>query len=461
MERVSRGLLAADLPGCEARAEQCYANIFCTDCIWKELVANTGCGDGCAYCDNTEGLCVGRAAAMSNVKGWTTSGEFVVTTYSITLSASLAPYDSVLGFFAFEWDPTGFYHTCNAYFLGSECLCQLRYCDAEQTETAYYVDCSAIDGGAVVDYCNPLTVEDWSSDLSLMEKMMLVPPRVCSVDPSDESLGTIPTASNNVPAPVAAPVAAPIAAPTNSPWLCFSGSTVVQVKDKGAIAMDALKIGDFVAAGSGSFSKVYSFGHHAPNATTPFLEIVAGTTALEITADHMLYVHASSDEEPSLLPAGSVQVGDLLTTMNGGVARVQSIRHIQRQGAFAPFTESGNIVVSGALASNYVSLRIFQDYLAFNSQHALVHTAHAPYRVYCSLLGCENEAYDEATGLSAAVSIWIPVLHVIDLVLCNLATLVAAAVGYYSWKHQQNKHNALGLSLSKKNKNDGEVEDHT
>ena len=52
-----------------------------------------------------------------------------------------------------------------------------------------------------------------------------------------------------------------------------------------------------------------------------------------------------------------VGVGDKLLMGAGGVIKVTKIATVNRQGAFAPFTESGTIVVSDILASSYVSLQ--------------------------------------------------------------------------------------------------------
>lgn len=79
---------------------------------------------------------------------------------------------------------------------------------------------------------------------------------------------------------------------TKSP--CFSGSAEVNVQGKGATCMDALTIGDSILTGSGTYSKVYSFGHFGP---------------LEVSNDHLMYVYTKAMKK-IIVPAQDIQVGD-------------------------------------------------------------------------------------------------------------------------------------------------------
>lgn len=195
---------------------------------------------------------------------------------------------------------------------------------------------------------------------------------------------------------------------------CFSDRMSVTTQTRGIVRMDELKIGDLVLAMDGSYTTVYSFGHLERDGMAEFLQIkMEGTnfSPLEVTTDHMVFV-----DKVGLLPAGHVKPGDRLVTSmkdaSSQAATVLSVSKVQRRGMYAPFTTSGDIVVNGIAASNYIALPpVFQGHLSFGEQHWLQHSAYTPYRVLCGLKGCTEETRNEATGLSYAVMIWLPLLH--------------------------------------------------
>jgi len=229
---------------------------------------------------------------------------------------------------------------------------------------------------------------------------------------------------------------------------CFSDRMEVQVEGGAGTTtkrMDQLKIGDKVLTTEGSYAKVYSFAHMERNAKTEFLQIHSSTieAPLEITPSHMLYVSKTAHAPATVVPAGAVQVGDYLrAAATAEPAPVTAIRTVVRQGAYAPLTESGTIVVQGVVASNYVALpKVFQEHLSFGVQHKMEHVAMSPYRLHCSMKagGCEDEMYNEKTGYSNAVMMLLPLLAWSEWMLLhgsskNMATLVAAVLGYYVWK---------------------------
>ena len=77
--------------------------------------------------------------------------------------------------------------------------------------------------------------------------------------------------------------------------------------------------------------------------------------------------------------------------------------------------------------------------MSFESQHWLQHLAYLPYRLYCGTAGCQNETYHGETGLSGAVTMWFPLLHLVEASLSWSwsAHGVAAALIYLVWKQQQ------------------------
>jgi len=191
---------------------------------------------------------------------------------------------------------------------------------------------------------------------------------------------------------------------------CFSGRSMVEVEGHGAVPMDTLKVGDHVRVRNGSYSRVHSFGHYQPNAKGEFLQILtAGTRTsgkpLEITADHLLYVHNVMNKREEVVPAGEIKIGDYLVT-DGGTAEVVAIHKTQTAGLYSPLTATGEIAVGGVLASNYVSRSWLESRVSGNALHLLQHGAATSHRIFCEWFGCQQETYDEVTGFSPLVAFW-------------------------------------------------------
>jgi len=314
----------------------------------------------------------------------------------------------------------------------------------ENDWNGYYEGYSNIAQGARTLYVNVLAPYG-SNDLRFQCRTL---PCEYETEPPTPAPATSVPSSAPTAAPTSDPTTAPSIAPTDaSVEFCFSGRTEVQVEGKGTKRMDALQIGDNVKTADGTFSKVYSFGHYDPLGATVFFQIwTAGMRKpLEITADHMLYVFSNeSDKKAKILPAVALKVGDFLAAPKGSsiaAVKITSIATVQRQGLYAPFTASGDIVVNGVVTSNYISFpSAFQGFLSFEQQHWLQHMAFAPYHLYCGDAGCKDETYDETTGLSKAVMIWLPLFHFLEHVLPWMTHFVAVVLGlgyYVVWKQQQ------------------------
>jgi hypothetical protein len=107
------------------------------------------------------------------------------------------------------------------------------------------------------------------------------------------------------------------------------------------------------------------------------------------------------------VPASMVAVGNTLLLNDGSGTRVTRIGTVTRVGAYAPFTESGTIAVSGVLASSYISLQENSEALIFGgikvvSMQWAAHTFLAPHRMICRLSGCNKESYTD-DGISTWV----------------------------------------------------------
>jgi len=162
--------------------------------------------------------------------------------------------------------------------------------------------------------------------------------------------------------------------------------------------MDSLSVGDSVRVSDGKFGTIYSFGHYDDEIPAEFLQIkTSAKSTLEISAEHMVFVKQESSTKA--IPASSVKTGDVLVTSENETT-VSKIKTVVRNGAYAPFTDSGDIVVSDVLSSNYISMMPEEDVFMGVDMQWIAHTFKAPHRFVCSLnfAICENETY--TNGLS-------------------------------------------------------------
>jgi hypothetical protein len=187
--------------------------------------------------------------------------------------------------------------------------------------------------------------------------------------------------------------------------LCFSGRSLVDVQGQGTVPMDRLQIGDYVRVRNGSYSRVHSFGHYQPKAKGNFLQILTTDAGkpIEITAEHMIYVINTANKREEVVPAGEVKIGDCLVA-DGGPTKVIAINKVRAVGLCSPLTTTGDIVVNGVLASNYVTRSWLPSRVPGGTLHLLQHGAAASHRMICEWFGCPPETYDEVTGFSPLVS---------------------------------------------------------
>lgn len=158
--------------------------------------------------------------------------------------------------------------------------------------------------------------------------------------------------------PAPTPVSTPAPTPAPTPGICFSGDATVQVKTHGAQALRDVQLGDEILVailpdGTKQYEPVYSFGHKNAIVIADYLAIATKGNTLEISARHMMQV-----EDKRFLPASMLKVGDKVMTATGDLVSIQSISQVKRQGAYAPFTASGKVIVNNLVASNYIA---YQD----------------------------------------------------------------------------------------------------
>jgi hypothetical protein len=179
----------------------------------------------------------------------------------------------------------------------------------------------------------------------------------------------------------------------------------VIVKEKGAMRLRDVQIGDMVMVGSGLYEAIYSFGHRSPNSVNMLLEIVTSALSpLQVSKDHMIFRY------PHLaVPASMLREGDTIIDGNERSVLITSIKTVVADsGVFAPFTPCGKILVNGLLASSFIA---FGDTAFLTlvggiqfSYQWIAHSFEFPHRISCHHMAfCPNEIYTDS-GISTWVA---------------------------------------------------------
>lgn len=241
------------------------------------------------------------------------------------------------------------------------------------------------------------------------------------------------------------------------------------------VRLNELKIGDLVQNEFGSYEKVYSFSHKDSSQKGNYLQILADgmVKPIEISPKHMLYVQNNDQKTKGIVSAANVKVGDKVILKDETPSEVKSIHKVVREGAYAPLTPSGKIVVDDVVASNYVEHDALKQYVSAEAQHSMQHGAFAGYRLYCLEFGCANETYDEEYGHSKGIVMWLYLLQWLEqqqtYVLFAFAYLIAplhkllllleavgpssllvAGIGYFLYKKHGDKTSKIKEAVKAK-----------
>lgn len=164
---------------------------------------------------------------------------------------------------------------------------------------------------------------------------------------------------------------------------CFPETALVRLEGGRTKTMKNLRIGDKVAGmdstGRIVYSKVVTFLDIKRSRPTAFISIGTKNPAAEvaITESHLIYQLNKHSLRETALFARDLKVGDFVYVGNNGstfekftAGRVVDIKRSQSNGAYAPLTETGNIVVDNILCSCYAVI----------SDPHLAHWSFAPLR---------------------------------------------------------------------------------
>lgn len=243
------------------------------------------------------------------------------------------------------------------------------------------------------------------------------PPTSSPVDITRAPVTAAPiTAAPNTMNPM---TSAPSAPPKK---ICFPGKARVTVFEKGVVELSDVSVGDKVLVGpDNQYETVYSFGHSNPEIrSNAFLTIHTNKKSLTLTPNHMI-----STERRGVIPASMVNKGDRVwimttTTQNNNKNNktgeqpqqhltADVVTHIttnvSRKGMYAPFTDSGYLVVDDFVVSNYVALVEEEESIwGWVSHQWMAHAFTLPRRWYCQHRDCTKETYTSEEGLATWIA---------------------------------------------------------
>ena len=222
--------LEARTGNCANDRSRCSGETFCTcqDGTGDRSPAIATCYDGCVYFDGetlprifrsvyASQQQIGPFGSSNNNNNIVIGGPvFHATLFGFT-------HSSEEGYIRYTYEPSpvnflfpGFQKGCYATLDDRQCSCYQRFCNAEQTVYANVLDCSGVEGGAVIDLCLPPPAIS-AEGSSKMEILFWGPQLFCD-DPSLlPQPPSEPVDDTNVPSEDPTTTTAPSGAPSEIP----------------------------------------------------------------------------------------------------------------------------------------------------------------------------------------------------------------------------------------------------
>jgi len=207
--------------------------------------------------------------------------------------------------------------------------------------------------------------------------------------------------------------------PTSTPiGFCFAGDNEIVVNGE-STKMKNAKVGDNVMVDEeGNYGKIYSFGHYLPGKKiTDYIHIESTDPErrpLVLSGAHMVFI--KKEGKRIAIRSDQIMMGDKLISIVSDSSSSFVVSRILKNkkgvtGAYAPFTNTGTIVVNGVVASCYVALiqptNLEKKLFGFFSHQSVAHFFESPHRLYCCYYffadECRNEKYTDE-GLSSWVA---------------------------------------------------------
>jgi len=159
---------------------------------------------------------------------------------------------------------------------------------------------------------------------------------------------------------------------------CFPPFAKVRERQLGELLISQVEVGHELSQCSGGWSKVIAHLHSdAEGMFKYFFLHFEKMRYLTLTGDHMLRVHAAG--EWRWRKAKEVKEGDLVENSEGEAKTVLCVTTLGWPGAYAPLTESGELLVDGWRCSCFAP--------RLELSHELCHAAFLPLRVLHATVG--------------------------------------------------------------------------
>jgi len=188
---------------------------------------------------------------------------------------------------------------------------------------------------------------------------------------------------------------------------CFPAHATVRLEDGRVVRMSDVHIGDKVQAVNGAgelvYSEVYAWLDRSPTAVTEYINfhLDGHTNVLQVTPAHMVFVNKNPICDLSsgtYMRAREVSAGWYLCRRTDAAlqpARISAVSVTVEDGAYAPDTMTGNVVVNGVLASTYATV----------NHQQLAYWAMVPLRVayFCLPTGWVSSSQDNGVHWYASM----------------------------------------------------------
>jgi hypothetical protein len=161
---------------------------------------------------------------------------------------------------------------------------------------------------------------------------------------------------------------------------CFGGDSLVYRSDGSPIFIKDLKVGDVILNGTSQPNKVLGWIHREPETVYPSILL----NGLEVSAEHL--VMTEPGKNPLYKFVGHLSQNDTLWSGSNDISikvPIKTLKNYTSVGLYAPYTESGTILV------NNIS---FSCYAAFND-HDMAHAFMSVAYVIGGLHTTEKESY--------------------------------------------------------------------
>jgi len=134
---------------------------------------------------------------------------------------------------------------------------------------------------------------------------------------------------------------------------CFPSTASVEERCRGKLRISDIKVGDELAIAGGGSSRVIAMLHADPTSLSLYLLIEHNGGQVVASPEHLILVRQRRSASWAWCEAQDVRQGDQLQDSSGGSLAVEAVRRVCLQGAFAPLTESGELLVEGVRCSCY------------------------------------------------------------------------------------------------------------